>query len=134
SGGVLLWGPLAREATAQAQAAEQGPRALPWRALVAAGCYATFGYGYIIPATFLPSLAKSYIDDPAMFGLVWPVFGAAAALSTFASAFFGRSLAPRQLWTRAKWVLAAGVLVPALWVNVPTLLLSAVSVAPPFLI
>jgi hypothetical protein len=69
-----------------------------------------------------------------MFGLVWPVFGAAAALSTFASAFLGRSLAPRQLWTRAKWVLAAGVALPAIWVNVPTLLLSAVCVGGTFMI
>jgi hypothetical protein len=69
-----------------------------------------------------------------MFGLVWPVFGAAAALSTFASAFLGRSLAPRQLWTRAKWVLAAGVALPAIWINVPTLLLSAVCVGGTFVI
>lgn len=129
---VLLWRPLAIDAAPQAQVS--GPRALPRPALVAAGCYAAFGFGYIIPATFLPALARGYIDDPAMFGLIWPVFGAAAALSTFASAFFGRSLAPRQLWTRAKWVLSAGVLAPALAVNVPTLLLSAVCVGGTFMI
>ena len=46
----------------------------------------------------------------------------------------GRSLAPRQLWTRAKWVLAAGVALPAIWINVPTLLLSAVCVGGTFMI
>ncbi|HLZ02982.1 MAG TPA: YbfB/YjiJ family MFS transporter [Bradyrhizobium sp.] len=131
---VMLWQPLAVEAVPQAQAGEQRRRALPRPALVAAGCYAAFGFGYIIPATFLPALARGYIDDPAMFGLIWPVFGAAAALSTLASAFLGRSLAPRQLWTRAKWVLSAGVLAPALAVNVPTLLLSAVCVGGTFMI
>src|ERR1041384_6753001 len=60
---------------------------------VAAACYALLGYGYIIPATFLPALARQYIDDPVVFGWVWPVFGAAAALSTLAAARFGRRLA-----------------------------------------
>jgi MFS family permease len=131
---ALLWRPLGTEALPAAQAREHGPRALPRAAIIAAGCYAAFGFGYIIPATFLPALAKGYIDNPAMFGLIWPVFGAAAALSTFASARLGRGLAPWQLWTRAKWVLAAGVLAPALWVNIPTLLLSAVCVGGTFMI
>ena len=130
---VVLWRPLAIEAAAPTRAAEQNPRALPRSALVAAGCYAAFGFGYIIPATFLPALARRYIDDPAMFGLIWPVFGAAAAISTLASALFHR-LAPRQVWTRAMWVLSAGVLAPALAVNVPTLLLSAVCVGGTFMI
>ena len=131
---ALLWRPLGTEGLPAAHAGEQGRRALPRPAIIAAFCYAAFGFGYIIPATFLPALAKGYIDDPAMFGLIWPVFGAAAALSTFASARLGRGLAPRQLWTRAKWVLAAGVLAPALWVNIPTLLLSAVCVGGTFMI
>jgi MFS family permease len=131
---ALLWRPLGAEALPAAQAHEQGPRALPRAAIIAACCYAAFGFGYIIPATFLPALAKGYIDNPAMFGLIWPVFGLAAALSTLASARLGRGLAPWQLWTRAKWVLAAGVLAPALWVNIPTLLLSAVCVGGTFMI
>jgi predicted MFS family arabinose efflux permease len=131
---ALLWRPLGAEVHPQAHAPEQGLRALPRPAIIAALCYAAFGYGYIIPATFLPALAKGYIDNPAMFGLIWPVFGAAAALSTFVSTRLGRGLAPRQLWTRAKWVLAAGVLAPAIWINVPTLLLSALCVGGTFMI
>jgi MFS family permease len=105
---ILLWHPLAADVASSARIEEPTGRALPRPAIIAAICYAAFGYGYIIPATFLPALARGYIDNPAVFGLVWPVFGAAAALSTLASAWLGRSLAPRQLWTRAKWVLAAG--------------------------
>jgi hypothetical protein len=131
---ALLWRPLSADGSPAAPSREQGQRKLPRPAIVAAFCYAAFGFGYIIPATFLPALAKGYIDNPAMFGLVWPVFGTAAALSTFASGWLGRGLAPRQLWTRAKWVLAGGVLMPALWVNVPTLLLSAVCVGGTFMI
>jgi predicted MFS family arabinose efflux permease len=130
----LLWRPLATDAAPAARAEEATTRALPRPAIIAAICYAAFGYGYIIPATFLPALARGYIDNPAMFGLIWPVFGAAAALSTLAGARLGRGLAPRQLWTRAKWVLAAGVLAPALSVNVPTLLISAVCVGGTFMV
>jgi predicted MFS family arabinose efflux permease len=131
---ALLWRPLGVEAGPAMPADAQDARALPRSAIIAAFCYGAFGFGYIIPATFLPALAKGYIDDPAMFGLIWPVFGAAAALSTLASGWLGRGLAPRQLWTRAKWVLASGVLAPAVVVNVPTLLFSAVCVGGTFMI
>jgi MFS family permease len=109
-------------------------RAVPRPALIAAACYIAFGYGYIIPATFLPALARAYIDDPAIFGLIWPLFGIAGAVSTFAAARLGRGLAPWQLWTRAQWVLAVGVLLPALTINVVTLLLSALCVGGTFMI
>jgi predicted MFS family arabinose efflux permease len=131
---ATLWRPLAADAAPTMRAASQARPALPRPAIIAAACYAAFGYGYIIPATFLPALARGYIDNPVMFGLIWPVFGAAAALSTYLSVRFGRTLAPRQLWTRAKWVLAAGVLAPALAVNVPTLLISAVCVGGTFMV
>jgi predicted MFS family arabinose efflux permease len=131
---ALLWRPLGAEAGQVARAGEEAPRALPRSAIIAAICYAAFGYGYIIPATFLPALARGYINDPALFGLVWPVFGAAAAISTFVGAWLGRGLAPRQLWIRSKWILAAGVLAPALWVNLATLLLSAICVGGTFVV
>jgi predicted MFS family arabinose efflux permease len=131
---ALLWRPLTSDTRTVSHTAEQSRRALPGRAIIAAACYMAFGYGYIIPATFLPALARGYIDDPAIFGLIWPVFGAAGALSTFAAARLGRGLAPWQLWTRAQWVLAFGVLLPALTVNVTTLLVSAVCVGGTFMI
>ena len=131
---ALLWRPLARSTAATLPAAPKGQRALPRRAIIAAVCYMAFGYGYIIPATFLPALARGYIDDPATFGLIWPVFGAAAAASTFAASRLGRGLLPWQLWTRAQWVLAFGVLLPAISVNVATLLLSAICVGGTFMV
>jgi predicted MFS family arabinose efflux permease len=131
---ALLWRPLAADPAPAARAARPTCRPLPRRAVISAICYAAFGFGYIIPATFLPALARGYIDNPAMFGLIWPVFGVAAALSTFAGARLGRGLSPRQLWMRAKWVLALGVLAPALWINVPTLLISAACVGGTFMV
>jgi predicted MFS family arabinose efflux permease len=131
---LLLWRSLAAEAQPVAQKAVPQRAMLPRSALIAAACYATFGFGYIIPATYLPALARGYIDNPALFGLVWPVFGVAAAASTFLSAWLFRDLPPRQLWVRSKWVLAAGVLAPAAWVSVPTLLISAVCVGGTFVV
>src|SRR5262249_33180425 len=93
---VLLWRSLAGEPASAAQKVVPQRATLPRSALVAAACYATFGFGYIIPATYLPALARGYIDNPALFGLVWPVFGIAAALSTLLSAWLFRDLPPRQ--------------------------------------
>ena len=128
-----LWRPLAANPVA-AVAAAPASNGVPRRAFVAAACYGLFGYGYIIPATFLPALARQYIDNPAAFGWVWPVFGAAAALSTVAAARLGHDLAPRRLWMGAQWVLAAGVLAPVASLNLGTLLLAAVCVGGTFMI
>ena len=130
---ALLWKPLAMEGMPQASAPRVAVR-MPRRALVAAACYGLFGYGYIIPATFLPALARGYIDDPVMFGWIWPLFGAAAAISTLAAARLGRRLTPRRLWTSAQWVLAAGVLAPVVAVNMMTLLFAAICVGGTFMV
>jgi MFS family permease len=130
---ALLWTPLQSGGRTASSGAPQR-HVLPARAILAAACYLAFGYGYIIPATFLPALARGYIDDPAAFGLIWPVFGVAAAVSTLVASRVGRGLVPWQLWTRAQWVLAVGVVLPALHVNVATLLLSAICVGGTFMI
>ena len=57
---------------------------VPYKGLVI--CYGVLGFGYILPATFLPALAREVVDNPQMFGLAWPVFGLGAALSTVAAA------------------------------------------------
>ena len=129
----FLWWPLATNLV-PADAAASRMNGVPRRAFVAAACYGLFGYGYIIPATFLPALARGYIDNPAVFGWVWPVFGAAAAFSTLAAAQVGHRLAPWRLWTGAQWVLAVGVLAPVFSLNVVTLLIAAVCVGGTFMV
>lgn len=129
----VLW-PLVADELPRASAEAQMPHRLPHQVWVAAGCYGLFGYGYIIPATFLPALARGYIDNPAVFGWIWPLFGAAAAVSTVVAARVGHRLTPRRMWTRAQWVLAAGVLAPVVSVNVMTLLVAAVCVGGTFMI
>ncbi len=77
--------------------------------------YGAFGFGYIIPATFIPVLARELIGDPASFGWAWPVFGAAAAGSTLAMTFAAKRLSARTLWAAAQLVMAFGVSAPVVW-------------------
>jgi MFS family permease len=130
---ALLWQPLAIDSHRPVSGSQARAR-LPYRVFVVAACYGVFGYGYIIPATFLPAQARGYIDDPVVFGWIWPVFGAAAAISTLAAARWGQRLSPRQLWIRAQWLLAAGVLAPVLAVNMVTLLIAALCVGGTFMV
>jgi hypothetical protein len=74
-------------------------------------CYGAFGFGYIVPATFLPAMAKVEIANPAAFGLVWPVFGAAAAASTLLAAPARRRWGDRNVWAASHGLMAAGVVI-----------------------
>ena len=112
---ALVWPMLGPDAAAPA--AVRAPRARPtWTAdrvrLVA--CYGTFGFGYIIPATFVPVMAQRVIQDPAVFGWAWPVFGLAAAASTLCVAPLGRRLGHRRTWAFAGAAMAAGLAAPVL--------------------
>jgi predicted MFS family arabinose efflux permease len=75
-------------------------------------CYAAFGFGYIIPATFIPAFARETLRDPALYGWAWPIFGAAAAISTVAVSPLVRRLGERRVWIGGHVVMAAGVAAP----------------------
>jgi MFS family permease len=97
-------------------------------------CYGSFGFGYIIPATFLPVMAREVIADPALFGWAWPVFGAAAASSTFVAAALARTMANRRLWMAGQLTMAAGVAVPVLWPGLAGIMLAALFVGGTFVL
>jgi MFS family permease len=78
-------------------------------------CHGAFGLGYIIPATFLPVMAKQVIAEPLWFGLAWPVFGVAALISTLAAARLTHVTGQRQVWILGNVAMGIGVLVP-IWV------------------
>jgi predicted MFS family arabinose efflux permease len=131
---LALWHPLAlEEKSARPDPSRQAGR-LTLHNLILAGCYGAFGYGYIIPATFLPALARGIIDKPVVFGLVWPVFGVAAAISTVVAARLARQVPSRWLWVSAQWILAAGVAAPVFTVNVITLTMAALCVGGSFMV
>jgi MFS family permease len=131
---AALWFPLLSEHRAVVLPVLSAPGPLSRRALIVAACYGAFGYGYIIPATFLPSLARGYINDPAVFGMVWPVFGLAAAISTVVAARLLDRISARQLWMGSQWILVIGVLAPVIAVNVPTLSIAALCVGGSFMV
>lgn len=82
-------------------------------------CYGTFGFGYIVPATFLPAMARQQVADPLVFGLTWPLFGLAATLSVAAAARWASAWPRRRVWALAQAVMAMGTALPlvtgALW-------------------
>jgi MFS family permease len=93
-------------------------------------CYGAFGFGYIIPATFVPAMAKAVIDDPAVFGWAWPIFGATAAVSTIFAAGHGN----RRIWTIAALAMAAGVAAPLVVPGAAGILASALLVGGTFMV
>lgn len=129
-----LWRLLTTDSVRAPAAATTRHTPLSRHAWIAALCYGAFGYGYIIPATFLPALAREVIASPAVFGWIWPVFGAAAAISTALAVRFFPSHSPRQLWAHGQWVLAVGVIAPVLAVNVYVLMFSALCVGGTFMV
>lgn len=131
---ISCWCALGAEPSVAA-APRGAPRAaLPantWRLVLA---YGAFGFGYIVPATFLPAAARQLVPDPAVFAWTWPVFGLAAAASTMAASRWWRDAPPRRLWAGAQVVMAAGVLAPALRMSVGALLGCAVCVGGTFMV
>lgn len=77
-------------------------------------CYGSFGFGYILPATYLPTLARALVDDPRLFGLAWPVFGLAAAASTLLAAAALRRWRLLAVWSSCHLLMAAGTVLPLL--------------------
>ncbi len=75
-------------------------------------CYGLFGFGYILPATYLPTQARLLLGDPSLFGWVWPLFGLAAALSALGTALLAR-WPRRRVWAVAQGVMAVGLALPA---------------------
>jgi hypothetical protein len=97
-------------------------------------CYAAFGFGYIIPATFIPAYARETLGDPALYGWAWPLFGAAAAISTVVAAPLVRRFGERRVWFGGHLVMAAGVAAPHLLAGLAGFAASALLVGATFMV
>ena len=97
-------------------------------------CYGTFAFGYIVPATFLPAMARQQVDDPMVFGLTWPLFGLAATLSVSAAARWLSAWPRRRVWALAQGVLGLGTALPLVTQALWSLALSAVLVGGTFMV
>jgi MFS family permease len=115
------------------QVASPVPR-LPPQALALAACYAAFGFGYIIPATFLSAMAREATAGGALYVLTWPLFGAAAAASTWLVQRMGSSVQPRVVWAAGQGVMAVGVAVPALAPGIAAVVASGLLVGGTFMV
>lgn len=93
-------------------------------------CYAAFGFGYIIPATFVPAMARDIIPEPLVFGWAWPIFGVTAAVSTL----FASRGDNRRVWTIAAIIMAIGVAAPLAVPGVAGVLVSALLVGSTFMV
>jgi hypothetical protein len=130
---AIAWPALGRSPAAIVlQSTARGVPAVGARRLVL--CYGAFGFGYIIPATFLPALARQVIPDAAVFGWAWPVFGVAAAGSTIAAARWLGRYPPAVVWAASQLVMAAGVIAPALSSDVWAIMVCAICVGGTFMV
>lgn len=111
------------------RAAAKGP--LDWRAVIA---YGMAGLGYIIPATYLPVMAKDIVASPLVFGWSWPVFGAAAFVSTLFSARLHARFSDRRVWAASQGVMAFGLLLPAFHQHMATIIVAGLCVGGTFMI
>ncbi|MDF3847915.1 YbfB/YjiJ family MFS transporter, partial [Achromobacter denitrificans] len=133
---AAAWPGLRRQAApAPARAASAAPPArLPQVIPGLALHYGAFGVGYIIPATFLPAMAKDIIPDPAIFGWAWPLFGLAAAVSCLLVPRLARGGDSVQIWRAAQASMALGMLAVAVWHHIAAVILAAVLVGGTFMV
>jgi MFS family permease len=96
--------------------------------------YGVSGFGYIVPATFLPVMARQTVADPWVFGWAWPVFGITAAAATLTAGVARRAVGNRRLWVLGQLVMALGVTLPVLVPGIAGILLAAVCVGATFMV
>ncbi len=89
-----------------------------WTLIVAYGLY---GFGYIIPGTFMPVIARDLLGGAFASGWFWPMFGAAALAGTL--------LLGRFTGTSASGALIGCFFVEALGVIVPVVVPNAIGLA-----
>jgi MFS family permease len=97
-------------------------------------CYGAFGFGYIVPATFLPAMARQLVADPLVFGLTWPLFGLAAAISVVVAARYLSTWTRRKVWALAQGTMALGTALPLLTQSLWGLAICAVLVGGTFMV
>jgi MFS family permease len=124
--GIAAW-PLfsgsARSRESQAQVASDNNNAPggTWRLVLS---YGLLGFGYIVPATFLPVMARALVTRGASLDVSWPVFGLAACVSTIVAARMSSRYPEEHVWRVAQAVMAVGIALPA-FVTAPGAVIAA---------
>ena len=102
-----------------------------WSAVLA---YGAAGLGYIVPGTYLPTMAQEIAPSPWIFGWGWPVFGAAAFLSTLASAALQRRFSNRTMWGLSQVGMAIGLLLPVIFPHILSIVAAGLCVGGTFMV
>jgi MFS family permease len=96
--------------------------------------YGLFGFGYIIPATFLPAFARDMLAGSYVYVWFWPACGLAAALSVLASAAWTRRYGDYAVLMMCCAAEAAGIALPVFAPQAATILMSAVLLGATFVV
>jgi MFS family permease len=131
---AALWRVLGSGDDAHARRRRDAGFAWSPEALRLVACYGGYGFGYIIPATFVPAMAKALVPDPRVFGWAWPIFGVTAALSTLLAARLRATMSDRRVWRWSAAVMALGVAAPAVAGGAAGIVLAAVLVGGTFVV
>lgn len=133
---ALVWSSFPAAAGGVGGGARAAVAPLRWNgaALRLVACYGAYGFGYIIPATFLPVMTRALLPPGAGLDLAWPLFGLAAAVSTLLVAPLGRRYSRRRIWAVSQLVMAVGIALPALWPGLPSLMAAALCVGGTFMV
>jgi predicted MFS family arabinose efflux permease len=97
-------------------------------------CYGAFGLGYIIPATYIPAMARHALNKGIAFGWAWPVFGFAAGASTLIASPLMARYGNRRVWAAGATVMALGVASPVAISGLTGILVAAVGVGATFMV
>jgi len=97
-------------------------------------CYGASGFGYIVPATFLPVMAREIVTDPMLFGWSWPIFGLASVASTLAAGALQRRFGTRRVWLWSHLLMAFGVAAPVFWPGLGGIFVAAILVGGTFIV
>lgn len=132
---LAVW-PVFGAASGSAPRRGSAPQRVPFNrhTLLLVFCFGAAGFGYIVPATFLPAMAREVVADPAIFVWAWPLFGLAAMLSTLLAGALLRRFTARAIWVICQFTMAIGVAVPALSSGLAAILVAAVCVGGTFMV
>lgn len=121
----LLMGPEIPPQAAGTSGHASGRSPIAWRLVIA---YAAAGIGYIIPATYLPVMAREIVASPLVFGWSWPMFGGAAFVSTLLVARLQDSASNRSIWAISQCVMAVGLMLAAIAPDIVTIIIAGLCV------
>ena len=109
---AILWGSFGERGGARSATTATTPRWSATRVRLVV-CYGAFGFGYIIPATFIASMTRELSAASADLGdWAWPLFGLSAAAGTFGAAALRERFSDQAIWGVSHVLMAVGIVAP----------------------